>query len=60
MTKVRTTFGMTIDADAAELLDLQRQGLVATKPPKDSPAAPAASDGKADAQAPVEERGGAA
>lgn len=39
-TKVRTTLGFEVEADASELVDLQRQGLIETK--KDQRAADAA------------------
>lgn len=57
-TRVKTTFGLTLDVDAAELEDLRRQGLV-VKAAKTSASAPAdGDDAKADADA--ETKGGAA
>lgn len=50
--RVRTTFGKTVEVDARELEDLRRQGLIASKPPRETAAAPAAAD---DADAPAAE-----
>lgn len=48
-TTVKTTLGFEVEADASELVDLQRQGLIATK--KDQRAASAAVKAEADAEA---------
>lgn len=53
-TKVKTTLGFEVEADASELVDLQRQGLIATK--KDDRAATAAIE-QAEAEADAASKG---
>lgn len=60
-TTVQTTFGKTIEADERELIDLERQGLIAkTKRRKGSTEAPAAADDSVEASASADTEGGAA
>lgn len=59
-TRVKTTFGLTLDVDAAELEDLQRQGLIAKAPKKKhATAAPATADDAEADEAEAETEGGA-
>lgn len=59
-TRVKTTFGLTLDVGAAELEDLRRQGLIAkASKTKDATEAPAEADAAEADEAEAETKGGA-